>query len=522
MQKLHIAAQYFIAFAAGSLAVLSLPPFNIWPVLFLSFGLLFYQLTIFTEHHKTFLRQALLGWSFGFGYFAFGLYWIGNALLVEGNDYVWAWPFAVVGLPILLSFFTALASFICCRFYKLETINGFLACCGTFALCEWMRGNFFTGFPWNLYGYGWHSLDQIFQTLSIGGIYGLTLCTLLWCCLPGFIAKHLLQAGPYKNKAIIFMVLILLSFDAAFLYGHTRLQEPTLFDDSTDILIVQPDIPITDKWDTKKQPKIITTLASLSLPQSDKDTLIIWPETAISDSILSKPDLAFPIHNTLRKYAHDVHLLTGHLRYEGYGMDEERKIYNSLSVFDKSFFPVATYNKSHLVPFGEYIPFQNLIPLKTVTRFSGFKRGNGPENLAINSGIKISPIICYEVIFPKKIIKPTKKIPNIIVNVTNDAWYGNSTGPYQHYTKARARAVEYGIPVIRSANTGISGAIDAKGRTIQRLELGDKNSITLPLPYADAQKTFFAKWQNIPFLLLCIICILCGIRPIAAANYNPK
>lgn len=459
---------FLLCFAVGGFSSLAMSPTNLWPLLFVGISIVYYLVANARTHKGAFFY----GWFFGFGYFLFGLSWIGNALLVDGNPYAWAWPLAVSGLPFILSLFPALACLIAHRFVRISTLSGFFAFSALLFLSELARGYVFTGFPWNLYGYTWVEMLPIVQSVSFGSIYGLTWLTILWSSSFGFIA---LNDASKQHKAIV-TVFCAISFALCFSYGSLRLKNTQIeYHEDIQIRIVQPNIPQSEKWDRRKMTQNYFKHIKLSLPtltdpelETTKATYIIWPETALSYWYTSDKTSMNILSDALRdSYQNPAYVFTGVLE-----RDAEQDTYsNSLIVINKDGDISNLYNKHHLVPFGEYIPFQEWIPLQTVTSFSGFISGDGPKVYQTEEGLSYTPLICYEAIFPGLTPHQEGTRPDFIINVTNDGWYGFSAGPHQHLTQTRFRAVEEGMPVIRAANTGISALIDPLGRILHRDEL---------------------------------------------------
>ncbi|MEZ5919183.1 MAG: hypothetical protein R3D66_04510 [Alphaproteobacteria bacterium] len=280
----HPSLKYIACFGAGSLSALSMAPANLWPALFIGLGTL--SLLLLQTARSRFQAFAF-GWLFGFGYFLFGLSWIGNALLVEGNPYRWAWPLAVSGLPALLAFFPALATLASFAFLNLKRLSGALGFIALMSFSEWLRGHIFTGFPWNLYGYTWVESLPLIQCVSFGSIYLLTMLTLLWACTPG-----LLLALPRKEGALL-AFLALGTFAACFSFGLWRLNTVHIQDrEDVSVKLVQPNIVQSENGTHGSVNRHFETLLTLSQAQ-DTDTapltLIIWPETAISHFFTADP-----------------------------------------------------------------------------------------------------------------------------------------------------------------------------------------------------------------------------------------
>lgn len=446
----------------------------------------------------------IISYLFGFGFFLAGLWWIGNALLVEGNDYQWAWPLAVIGLPVLLALFPAVCLTILHSFANYRSLSGFCSFVFTLTLSEWLRGHLFTGFPWNLYGYGWNGWDAVIQTVSFGGIYFLTLLTIFWGSAAGFL---LIWRRPPLWR-IIFLLFVTSTFGLSYLYGYNRLDHYSpSFHDSLRLRIVQTNIPQHEKWNRDFFWQNFEKYLELSQPDTEQEgsTLIIWPETAISYHHTGNKTAQQKLLGLLQQYD-SSHLMTGILRREN-----KHHYMNSLALYNEDFFLSNVYDKSHLVPFGEYIPLQKFIPLKTVTSFTGFKAGNGPASQSSEGIPAYSPLVCYEIIFPGRVID-NKNRPEWIVNVTNDGWYGNSPGPYQHLSKAKFRAIEEGLPVVRVAGTGISAIITPTGRIHGQISYGKSGTITTLLPRALEEKTFYAKYRDTPTFIVMLFLFLCFSR----------
>lgn len=503
----HVRYRYLILLVAGAVMALAMPPFLVWPALFLGLAG-FYALLAPLRGW----RAALAGWVFGFGYFAVGLYWIGNALLVPGNSFKWVWPLAVLGLPVGLALFTAAAAWGATRFSDLKRWSGFALFAAMLCLSEWLRGTILTGFPWNLYAYGWAGILPLAQGVSVVGTYGLTLLTILCCALPGFLIA--VQAS--RRVIVLALLGVIAAGGALYGWGAMRLdQNPTVYDESIMLRIVQPDIAQEDKWrGDKVAENLRRTVAASSAPFiPGKTYLIVWPETAITDfvaqdsnarayireNIFAEEDLRFLIAGVLRSRIDED---TGRMRH-----------YNSLITYDYDMVAMATYDKAHLVPFGEYIPFNDIIPLQPFVRFSGFSAGPG---LAVQEILGIPPfsgLICYEVIFPGKSVPAHDDRAAWIVNVTNDGWYGDSPGPRQHMVKAVYRAIEQGLPIARSANTGVSVLVDPMGRVLEYLDYGAYGAIDHKFPLAAQHKPLFTRYGNLFFWIsIVLLCVPALIR----------
>ena len=489
-----------LCFVVGSLAALSMPPLNLWPVLFIGLPALY----IAVANAPGILTGFIRGWLFGFGYFLFSLSWIGNALLVEGNHFKWAWPLAVSGLPALLAFFPALSCAISKKLFNFRSFWGLLGFISILCGFEWLRGHIFTGFPWNLFGYTWADHLAILQILRLSDVYMLTWLTCLWAMVPA--AWLLLHS---KKEKLSFVSFAMLSIMGCIGFGVWQLQTPLRFKDDTAIKIVQPNIPQAEKWKKDKMAAHFETQIALS-ENNDRNrtrTLIIWPETALSFRILDQVDSMPEIQRMLSTYPGKAILLSGALL-----RDLEAKTYtNSLIAVQDDGSVINVYDKHHLVPFGEYIPFQKWIPLTPVVRFKGFEFGDGLKTHELPGGLKYSPLICYEIIFPGRSTAEDSN-PDFIINVTNDGWYGDSAGPHQHFTMAQYRAIETGVPVIRVANTGISGVISPQGQVFGQTALFEAAAHVVNIPEKMPIRGYLQEIKHIVFPVFLLLCAIFGIR----------
>lgn len=491
-----------LAFALGAMCALALPNWFIIPFFFIGFSGFY---VLLANSPPRFKSGVLLGWGFAFGYYVTGLYWIGNALLVEGNKFAWAWPLAVCALPAALAIFNALACGIISRYYNLGKTSGFFAFVAIISFFEYLRGHLFTGFPWNLHGTIWaDTLPILWPVLHVGDIYLLSVFTLFWASCFGFfyIQRNKTGIRTITIAAVTFAVVLFLG-----LRMPAEQPQPTLDqakkEQATTLRIIQPNIAQHEKWDRDKMSDHFAKLVTMSEPQGNETalTLIIWPESATSYGFLNNADARIMIAEMLSAYQEKAYLITGALLRE----DDGSGISNSVITIDKNGGIIQRYDKSHLVPFGEYIPFHEWIPFETVTKFSGFLKGDGPTTLPIPHGPSFSPLICYEVIFPGKVTDGSN-ISNFIVNVTNDGWYGLSAGPYQHFAISKMRAIEENLPLVRAANTGISGLITQNGHINTATNLGEQAVLTTYLSKQVKNTNFIKPYKH--YLSLCIIAIL--------------
>ena len=465
---------------AGWVAAFAISPVSFWPCLFVGLSALYWLYS----KTQTAGQAFAAGFFFALVYFVTGLWWIGNALLVEGNEFAWVWPISVIGLPTLLALFTGTYLAMARLSFAPDSLKGFLAFAFFLTFSEWARGNAFTGFPWNLYGYVWADHLPMAQASHFIGAYALTLVSALWAALAGYIL-----VSPRDPKFKIALAAIgILTLAATFAMGQLRLDNnPTVLDRNNGVVVVQPNIPQNMKWDPVAVQENFLKISSLSKtgifadPQPD-NIFIVWPETAISPAVYSVDENMDRIRNILQSYTRsEAYLVTGVLRRMG-ETREDSTFANSILFLDKDMAALEAYDKSHLVPFGEFIPLQNWIPLRPVAAFRGFERGNGATTIQRAGAPSFSPLICYEVIFPDDVIDKFGERPRWIVNATNDGWYGDSAGPYQHFAQTRLRAIEEGLPIVRAANTGISGVIDPYGRIVEKADIFQEAAIVTYLP----------------------------------------
>lgn len=464
----------------GWVGAFAMPQVSFWPAMFAGLSGLY---VLYAKTQKA-THAFAAGFFFGIGYFVTGLWWIGNALLVEGSDFAWVWPISVIGLPTLLSLFTGTYLAIARMMTDPKTYRGFAAFVFFLTFSEWARGNAFTGFPWNLYGYVWSDHLPMAQAAHYLGAYGLTIVSVAWAAMAGFLIT-----GTQKARAkIISAALVVITMGLTYAGGKARLENETFFNPRNAVIVVQPNIAQNMKWDPVAVQENFEKTVSLSRAAQFADNhkpeniIIVWPETAISPSIYTKPENMERLQELLRHYrGSNTYLATGILRRFENPPGTMRHA-NSIALFDSDLTALSVYDKFHLVPFGEFIPFQSWIPLTPVTAFKGFERGNGATTVMQGTIPAFSPLICYEIIFPDVVTQSRESRPQWILNVTNDGWYGDSAGPHQHYAQSRLRAIEEGMPVIRSANTGISAIFDPYGRTVDSAGIFSEAALVSSLP----------------------------------------
>ncbi|HUI17206.1 MAG TPA: apolipoprotein N-acyltransferase [Alphaproteobacteria bacterium] len=498
--------RYALAALFGVLATLSLPPVYALPLIVPAMsGLLWLH-----DGSRTRWQTLALGWWFGFGFFLSGLYWIGISMTIDLARFGWMIPFATGGLSAGFAFYSA-AALLLLELSRAKGVGRVFAFAAAWTACEWLRGHLFTGFPWNLVAYSWTLADAPIQLASVVGAYGLSLVTVVIATLPAAAAGA--HAARHPLRPIAAAALLAAALWAG---GAVRLADAsTALVPNVTLRLVQPDIAQRDKWDPARVRDNLLELMRLSLaPGYDRISDLVWPEAAVPFYLANEEAVRRELARLVPK---DGLLLTGTLRRApieatattiGGGYDA----YNSLEALDGAGQIVASYDKFHLVPFGEYIPLRGILPIDKLTPGRGdFSSGPGPRTLALPHLPPVSPLICYEAIFPGDVADPARR-PRWLLNVTNDAWFGDSSGPYQHFESARLRAVEEGLPLVRVANTGISGVVDPYGRVTARLGLGAKGILDVQLPAALAGATPMVRFGPFPLGVLLLAALLAAWR----------
>jgi len=472
--------RYLTALLLGALLAAALPPVDVTPVVFVVFPLFLWL----DDGSATPWASARLGYVFALGFFVAGLYWVAAALFVDIAQFWWALPFAVLGLPLLLAAFVALGTYATGLLRMRAGLDGLARICVfavTWSLAEWLRGHVLTGFPWNLVGYVWSGgfpgALAMLQTVAWVGIYGLSFLTVLAASLPALLGTPSLEPlRPVRRvmPAIAAAALILLPAGA----GALRLALSPSQTTDTWLRLVQPSIAETSKWDPNEAEANFHRLIELSsAPPQHPLTAVIWPEAAVTYFLERDDPHRAAVAGVVPRGGY---VLTGALRGSA-PPQRVTAVWNSVDAIDGSGRIAAQYDKAHLVPFGEYMPLRDLLPFNKLTPGAiDLSAGPGPRTISLPGLPPFAPLICYEAIFPGAVVDPHDR-PAWILNVTNDAWYGRSAGPYQHFAIARTRAVEEGLPLVRVANNGITGVVDAQGRVLAHTSLNAVGPADIPL-----------------------------------------
>jgi len=491
--------RYALAAILGAGATLALPPIYLMPVLYPAFAGLIWLLPVGLHRIGAFLT----GWWFGMGFFVSSLYWIGFAPITFSAELWWVVPFAMILIPVGLSAFHGVATLAASR-WRGGHLRRALMLTMAMGITEWLRGHIFTGLPWNLAGYGWVGSNAMAQAASVFGMYGVTVLALASATLAAGLA-----GGSPGRRITALGVAVLLPL-ATWAGGTVRLAGvPELGADSVPnvgLRIVQANIPQKEKWNGGLIERNFSQHLEMSVQgRPDWITHVIWPETAAVIDLTRYPDWAEAAGHAAPPGGL---LLTGTPRR---AVDPPR-VWNSMVALDEKGNIVGSFDKFHLVPFGEYMPFRSVLQFDKITHGTlDFSAGPGPGAVQLAGLPAVGPLICYEVIFPGEVVDPANR-PEWLLNLTNDAWYGQTAGPHQHLAIARMRAIEEGLPLVRVANTGISAVFDAYGRETGRLGLNEQGVLDVELPRPAATLTLYGRYGDITLMFLIGLVFLSLLR----------
>ena len=509
----------------GFLFVLVMPPFSYLFLSVIIFGFLLLIVRSLSDGRLAFYS----GWWFGFCYFLLGLHWIGYAFLVDAERFAWMIPFVLVGLSAFYALFYAVAFFGVCvlrRRYDLVGLRLVLVFSILWSVAEMARGYWFSGFPWNVSGIALSDFVFWAQSASFWGVWGLGFAVVfVSCCW-----ATLFDSGRWRFSHFVVTVSCAVLFVfGLFLWGQAHLTSELHPPADVRLHLVQGHVPQKQKWVANLREQHfnrhrLMSIDSTSLPSFVGDAqvieqggtgrrIVIWPETAVTKYALNEESIYLDLASILNKG--DI-LIVGALRQRFLLEEQQRKTWNSLFVIDHKGNVIGSYDKTHLVPFGEYIPSWRYFPLERVLQgFDSLSAGSGLKTLALPSFPPLSATICYEAIFPSQVVLSSHGglAPSWIINLTNDAWFGDSFGPWQHLAAARLRTIEEGIPLVRVANTGVSAVIDAHGFVRAFLPLGSKGIIRTVLPPALKEKTFYSRYGNRGLLLIFALLFVSALTP---------
>ena len=485
----------------GSISSFSLPPYNYFIINFFTFTLFFIFVVNQKKQVKKKIQYLKYGWLFGFGYFFSSLYWITISLTFD-PDFKILIPISLILIPSFLAIFYGLALYIFSFFLKKKNISLVLIFSVLFGILEFIRGSILTGFPWNLFVFSFSQNLKFIQVLSILGTYGLNMICVTFFLIP---AIFIMRKSKNEIYFCLFFILIATSF---LFFGDKKLNDNDIdFNKKNNyiIKIISPNIDIDRFYNTSDETEIINNLIRLSKPDPEIPTLFIWPEGVLTSTNLDKIENYNDLFLKNFSEKHLIILGVNDLKNN----NDYMKIYNSLVVLDNKLDVKNIYYKNNLVPFGEFLPLKNYlnkIGLKTITNeYQSYSSGNTRDIINIKNKfftLKFLPLICYEIIYSGKLTNSSEF--DFIINISEDGWFGNSIGPYQHFSHSIFRAIEEGKNIIRSSNNGISAFINNRGKIIEKVESTQGGVIKIT-NFSRGKETIFSKnGNNIFFYLLTI------------------
>ncbi|MDO5656904.1 MAG: apolipoprotein N-acyltransferase [Paracoccus sp. (in: a-proteobacteria)] len=475
-------AQTLPDIALGAAAALGLAPWGLWPVTLAALIVLIWRFAHRSAGFGT-------GLAAGTGYFAVALFWIIHPFLVEPERYGWMAPFALGLMALGGGLFWAVPAWVAARLARPGAGARAVAFAAALLLSDWLRGWIFTGFPWAQLGQVWTD-TPVAQMAAFAGAIGLSALTLTAATLPSVVARGREWRG---------LALAALLIGGAWVAGAARLATPMQPDRDIVLRLVQPNADQALKWDPDWALEFWNRLLSESAaPALRHPDAVIWPETAVS-FLLNHGGEALPM----------IGEAAGAPVILGIQREENGRYFNSMIEIDQSGAVGQIYDKFHLVPFGEYLPHGERLARLGIGAFAaqasfGYTPGPGPQVMSLAGLPPAQPLICYEAIFPQHLRGVTR--PEWLLQITNDAWFGTYSGPYQHLAQARLRAIEAGLPMMRAANTGVSAVIDPYGRVTARLELGEVGHIDAALP-APLPPTLWLRIGPAPWVLAALLAL---------------
>ena len=505
---------YIAPFFLGLITIFSFAPYSLTFLNFFTFPLLLFLILLVKKKTQSKYRKKktnkyffYLGCAFGFGFFLFGNYWI-TISLTHDEMFKGLIPFALILIPLFLSLFFGLAVLVAGNFAE-KNISFIFIFSIFFSIFEYLRGSILTGFPWNLISYTWSWSLEGTQILSIIGAYALSLISITFFCIPFLF----LQKKIFK-KNIFFLLTFIILFISNYFYGIYKLSENKYrYDEKVSVKIISPNFSLKDFY-TQDEISIVKRLIKISDPKKDKKTLFIWPEGIFYETYLQEIKKYKKLFN--EKFSENHLIILGINNFENSNDKSKQKYFNSMVLLNNKLEILSLYNKINLVPFGEFLPFEKMLSkfgFKKITfGYNSFSPGDSREIINLNDNFnekKILPLICYEIIYPGK-IKVNNQFPDLIINISEDAWFGNSIGPHQHFTKALYRSIEEGIFLARAANKGISAFIDPNGRILKSLNTRESGNLELNFPYFSGT-TMFSNYGNKIFFLIIFLYIFLSL-----------
>ncbi len=473
---------YLFPFIIGSLTTLSFQPFNLTIINFFSLPLLFYLIIYIKKKSKSIYRKKpfkknlfKLSTSFGFGFYLSGIHWITNSLYFDESFWILI-PFGLILVPLFLSLFFSIVILIIGPFLNFN-LTSLLLFSGGIAFSDYIRAKILTGFPWNLWAYSFSWSNEIIQILNVFGLYAFNLISITLFLIPTILFFKI-----NLNKKIFALLFLSLSILSFYIYGsHSINNNQNLqksINEKFNVKIISPNFNLEYNLTKIQIEERLEKLIRYSEPKENTETLFIWPEGVFSgynfESIIGLKEIFY------NNFGESHLILFGINRFD----KKKNGLYNSLIIVNNRLEILQEYRKQKLVPFGEFLPFEKILSslgLKKITEgYGSFLKARNQSNLIIGE-LNILPLICYEIIFTK-LIQQADNNTNLIINISEDGWFGNSIGPHQHFAKAIFRAIEHNSFLLRSANKGISAIISNKGEVIKKLNPEEAGNIQLNVP----------------------------------------
>jgi len=487
---------YIIPFILGLVTSFSLPPYSLVFINFITFPLLLIYLI--TNYKKGKWISFKIGWIFGFGYFISNLYWVTNALTFEEN-FKPLIPIALIIIPLFLGVFYGITTLACSFFALNKKFSSILIFSIFFSLIEFVRGFILGGFPWNLAAFAWTDYIYFLQILPFIGTYSFNLLSITFFLIPTIILFNYKKIIKLSFLGFASTILII-----NFFYGSLIIKNNEKIDKTNLnflIKIISPNIDVARYFENESLEKIILELVNISNPNDLEKTIFIFPEGALPNLYLKD----------LKNYSYifEDNFSKQHKIIMGINSTKEKKIFNSMVVLDNNLNILSKYNKNKLVPFGEFLPFENFFNkfgLKKITQgYGSFSKDNERKIINLNN-INFVPLICYEIIYSGKINKNSNNF-DLILNISEDGWFGDSIGPYQHFSHSIFRSIEEGKSLIRSANNGISAFINSKGQIINQVKSTESGVIEVK-SFKKTKKTLFSLLGNKIFFYFLLFYII--------------
>ncbi len=484
----HFLTLIVIPFLLGTLTVFSFQPYNLTLLNFFILPIIFYLIIFIKKKSKSTYRKKpfkrnlfIFGTAFGFGFFLSGLHWIVNSLTFDESFKILI-PFGLILIPLFLSLFFSIAILLIGPFLNYN-INSIILFSGTLGAVDYVRSKVLTGFPWNLWSYSYSWALEILQILNVIGLFAFNLITISLFMLPAIIFCNSKLTKKFFYLSMIPVILL-----ALYIYGNHSINHNQYFlnkiDKKINIKVISPNFELNYGLSDEDIKERLSRLIKYSDPEKNLKTLFVWPEGVFSGySYNQLSNLKDIFHKNFSE---------NHLILFGVNILDKKKggFFNSLIIVNNRFEKIYEYKKQKLVPFGEFLPLEKILNkfgLKKITEGHGsFLKGRKQNNFN-EENVSMLPLICYEIIFPK-LSQKSPKGTNLIINISEDGWFGDSIGPHQHFSKAIFRAIEQNLFLVRSANKGISAIINNKGEIIKNLKLDETGNINHRIPLIETNK----------------------------------